>query len=277
MMAYRTGGGTRGNVQAKKLTLTRTSLPYIQSVTNHRSAQGGTDAESLSEAVMRVPQVLRTRDRAITPEDFEVLAIQAGRGKIARSHCLTSISAQDAGKVRLLLVPQVEPTAAVIEQGINPETMMTLSLDVRYQIETFLNDRKTLGVQVVLQEPEYVRVCVQTEVSLEPQYNTPRAQEDILLQLRVLLYRFLNPLTGGMDGKGWPLGSPLYVSDIIAVCQKVIGVRHLGVVRLFELQKHGNQWARLPPADAGIYPGALGLIASWEDDVQGLGHNISLM
>jgi predicted phage baseplate assembly protein len=277
MVAYRTGGGARGNVQANKLTLMRTSLPYVQRVTNHRSAQGGTDAESLSEAVIRVPQILRTRDRAITPEDFEVLAEQAARGKIARAHCLPFLSAQDAGKVRLMLVPQVEPNAGIIERGINPMEMMPLTSDLKHRVETFLSERKTLGVQVVLEEPKYIRVCVQTEISLETQYNNPRSQEEILLQLRILLYRFLNPLTGGVEGKGWPLGSPLYISDIIAVCQKVRGVRHLGVVRLFELQQQGNQWARLPPSDVGISPGPMGLISSWEDDVQGLGHTISLM
>lgn len=277
MVAYRTGGGARGNVQAGQLILLRSSLPYVQSVTNHRSAQGGTDAESLNEAVMRVPHILRTRDRAITPEDFEVLAIQAGRGKIARAHCLPSASIQDAGKVRLLLIPQVSPNAAILEQGLNPEQTMVLDHELRFQIDAFLADRKTLGVQVILQEPEYIRVSVQAEISIEPQYNTPRAQEEIQMQIRMLLYRFLNPLTGGSDGKGWPLGSPLYPSDVIAICQKVIGIRRLGMVRLFELQKQGNQWARLPPADGSISPGATGLITSWEDDVQGLGHSISVL
>jgi predicted phage baseplate assembly protein len=275
MVSYRTGGGAQGNVQIGQLSLLRASLPYVESVTNHRPAQGGADAESLSEAVMRVPHLLRTRDRAITPEDFEVLAVQAARGKIARAHCLPSTSTQEAGKVRLLLVPHVSPSAMTLEQGVNPELGMTLTPELRQQIEAYLTDRKTLGVQVILQEPNYVRVSVQAEVLLDPQYSTLRATEEIQAQLKMLLYRFLNPLTGGPDGKGWPLGSPLYASDIVAICQKVIGVRRVGMIRLFELQKQGNQWARLPPSDAGIFPEPLGIIASWEDDVQGLGHTIS--
>jgi predicted phage baseplate assembly protein len=226
---------------------------------------------------MRVPHILRTRDRAITPEDFEILAIQASHGRLARAHCLPCLSSQDAGKVRLLLVPQVNPSSNILEQGLNPERTMALDLELRTQIETVLADRKTLGVQVILQEPEYVRVSVQVEISLEPQYSSPRAAEEIQMQLQILLYRFLNPITGGLEGSGWPLGSPLYSSDIIGLCQKVIGIRRLGMVRLFELQKQGNQWARLPPSDAGIFPGPLGLIVSWEDDVQGLGHSISLI
>lgn len=277
MVAYRTGGGARGNIQAGQLNLLRSALPYVESVTNHRPAQGGIDAESLNEAVMRVPQILRTRDRAITPEDFEVLAIQASRGKLARAHCLPSTSMQDAGKVRLLVVPQVNLSNIILEQGLNPEETMTLDLELRTQIETFLAERKTLGVQVILQEPEYVRVSVQVEISLEPQYSNDRAAAEIQTQLRMQLYRFLNPLTGGPEGTGWPLGSPLYPSDIIALCQKVIGIRRLGIIRLFELQKQGNQWARLPLSDAGIFPGDWGLIVSWEDEIQGLGHSISLI
>lgn len=277
MVAYRSGGGARGNVQAGQLTLLRASLPYVQRVTNHRSAQGGTDAESLSEAALRVPQVLRTRDRAITPEDFEVLTVQAGQGKIARAHCLPIDSAQDAGKIRLLLVPQVSISGTVQEQGLNPVERMVLDLELRQQIESFLADRKTLGVQVILQEPEYVRVSVQAEISVEPQFSSTKAQEEIQLQLKMQLYRFLNPITGGFDGTGWPLGSPLYTSDVIAICQKMMGIRRLGVIRLFELQKQGNQWTRAMPAEAGIFPGSSGLIASWEDDIQGLGHTISIL
>jgi predicted phage baseplate assembly protein len=277
IVAYRSGGGARGNVQAGKLCLLRASLPYVERVINHRPAQGGTDAESLSEAVIRVPHILRTRDRAITPEDFEVLAIQAGQGKIARAYCLPVSTPQDAGKVRLLLIPQVSPSVMILEQGLNPEESMQLEFELKQQIENFLADRKTLGVQVILQEAYYVRVSVQVEIAIDPQYNTPRGVAEIQMQLRILLYRFLNPLTGGQEGKGWPLGAPLYTSDVIAVCQKVTGVRHLGVVRIFELQKQGNQWARLPPSDAGISPGKHGLIASWEDNVQGLGHTISMI
>jgi predicted phage baseplate assembly protein len=276
MVAYRSGGGSRGNVQAHQLTIPRTSIPYIQSVTNHYAAQGGTDAESLSESVMRVPQILRTRDRAVTSEDFEILAKEAGDGKIARAHCLTPNSSRDAGKVRLLVVPRAEAFAVAAGKGLNPEKGLMLEPEMKQQLESYLDERKLLGVQVYLQEPDYTRVSVQTEVALDPQYHHASAQAEILSQIRQSLYRFLNPLTGGVNGQGWPLGIALHPSDIISICQKITGVRHLGIVRLFELRQQGNQWARFPAA-GDIDPGPVGLISSWEDTVPGLGHTVTLL
>jgi predicted phage baseplate assembly protein len=280
MVSYRSGGGSKGNIQAGKVTQMRASIPYVQSVINHRSAQGGSDPESLNEAVLRVPQILKTRNRAVVPEDFEVLAIEAGAGKICRAHCLPLMSKRDAGKVYLLLVPQVELATNISspKQGINPEEHLMLDLPLKQQVEAYLNERKIIGVQVLLQEPEYIRVSIQAEVALEPQYNHAKAQGEVLSQIRRALYRFLNPVTGGVDGQGWPLGQSLYTSDVIAVCQKITGIRHLGIVRLFELRKQNLQWVRFPVTEAGIDPGSTGLICSWEDEVNpGLGHTITLM
>jgi predicted phage baseplate assembly protein len=279
MVAYRSGGGARGNVQAGKVTQLRASVPYVQSVINHRSAQGGSDAESLNEAVLRVPQILKTRNRAVTPEDFEVLAVEAGGGKIFRAHCLPVQNSRDAGKVHLLLVPQVNfENFSSSKQGINPAESLMLDLPLRQQVEAYLGERKILGVQIVLQEPEYIRVSIQTEVALEPQYNNAKVQGEVLSQMRRALYRFLNPITGGVEGQGWPLGQSLYTSDVIAICQKITGIRHLGMVRLFELRKQNSQWVRFPVAESGINPGPTGLICSWEDEANpGLGHTITLM
>jgi predicted phage baseplate assembly protein len=277
MVEYRSGGGAQGNVQSGNVTILRASIPYVQSVVNHHSAQGGTDAESLNEAALRVPQILRTRDRAVTPEDFEVLAIEAGRGKIAKAYCISSHDSKEVGKIRLLLIPQVDPIS-MASKGLNPEAQLVLDHPLRQQVANFLDERKLLGVQILLQEPEYIRVSIQTEISLEPQYNHVNAQVEVLAQVRQALYRFLNPLTGGIDGKGWPLGQALHSSDVIAVCQKVMGIRYLGIVRLFELRLQGTQWVRFPAQEASIDPGSTGLISSWEDEsFPGLGHNITLM
>ncbi|MCZ9341865.1 putative baseplate assembly protein, partial [Streptomyces sp. TRM76130] len=38
------------------------------------------------------------------------------------------------------------------------------------------------------------------------------------------LYRHLDPLTGGADGRGWPFGRPVQAGEIFAVLQRVPGV-----------------------------------------------------
>lgn len=276
MVAYRSGGGRQGNVQKGALGFLKSAVPYVASVTNHQPARNGADAESLEQAVLRAPQMLRTRDRAVTAEDFEVLATRAGAGAIANVRCLQPTSDSQAGVVRLVIVPQANTDAIFSGVGIAPE-LFALRPALQEQVLSYLDERRLLGVQVLLQEPEYVGVAVQTEVGLEPAYNNPRAQQEILFNLRVALYRYLNPLIGGTEGKGWPFGRPVYSSDIMALLQQTPGVRYLGAVLLFPIRKQGQTWTRQPAPETVIDPGPLGLVCSWADNHLRSSHVINII
>ncbi|YAF95369.1 MAG: putative baseplate assembly protein [Nodularia sp. CChRGM 3473] len=276
MVAYRTGGGRKGNVQTGTITVAKTAIPYVARLINHTPARNGSDAESLEDAVIRVPAMLRTRDRAVTPEDFEVLTLQAGMGAVSRVRCLPPTSTKEAGTIRLLVVPAANTDVLSRGEGMEPE-LLNLSPQLRSQILAYLDERRLLGVQVKLQAPEYVGVAVQTEVALEPDYNNPSAQQEMLWKLRIALYRFLNPITGGHEGKGWPFGRPVYPSDIVTLFQQFPAVRYLGVVQLFELRYTGQTWVRTLPQNPVIDPGSLGLICSWQNNRLRSGHVVNLI
>jgi predicted phage baseplate assembly protein len=188
IVAYRTGGGREGNVQTGAIQFLKSAYPYIASVVNRVPAINGADAESLEQAVMKAPRILRTRDRAVTAEDFEVLTQQAGAGAIARVRCLPANSRRQAGIVSLLVVPFANTDAIAQGNGVPPEEF-ALSNALQEQILSYLDERRLLGVQIELQEPNYVGVSVQTEVALEPAYNNPFASEEIRRNLRRSLYK----------------------------------------------------------------------------------------
>ena len=100
MAAYRTGGGQIGNVQAGTINILRTAIPYIDHLINYEPARNGADAESLEDAVLRVPRLFRTRDRAVTPEDFQTLAVDGSEGRIARALCPNLPDLQSPRQVR---------------------------------------------------------------------------------------------------------------------------------------------------------------------------------
>ncbi|MEO0987706.1 MAG: putative baseplate assembly protein [Cyanobacteria bacterium J06639_14] len=272
MAQYRTGGGQRGNVQAQALTIPKSAVPYVASVTNHGPARHGADAESLEQAAIRVPQLLRTRNRAVTPEDFESLALQGGQGAIARACCLPP---QQPGVVQLMLIPQVDLTRIHQGQGLAPERF-ALTSTLQRQVLAFLDKRRLLGTHIQCQEPNYVGVTVQTEIALDPAWRNPEAQAQVIQQLQTRLYQFLNPITGGRHQQGWPLGQTLYQSDIVSLLQTSPGIRYLGAVQLFPLQKQGDRWLRLPPAPS-VNPGSQGVICSWYDPILNSGHTISVL
>src|SRR5213082_3619082 len=80
------------------------SIPYVSRVQNRRAAEGGVDGEDIEAAKVRGPIVLRTRDRAVTMEDYEHLAREAAP-EVARVRCVTAGDGADAGGVRILVVP----------------------------------------------------------------------------------------------------------------------------------------------------------------------------
>ena len=318
MESYRTGGGPQGNVQKKAIRIVKSAVPYVAEVINHQPTNNGAAAESLEDLVIRVPRLLRTQNRAVTAEDFETLAIDAGGGAIARARCLfpsekeaptnsaalvgtqslireikryqalsenldfvklpvplleqikdyltqSSRSEGKSGQVRLLLVGKGNLGDIKRGEGIHPDSL-TITPTLLKQIQSYLDQRRLLGVEVIYEQPNYVGVSVQTEVALESAYNTSTAREEVLEKINIALYRFLNPITGGIEGKGWEFGRPVYSSDIVKLLQTITGVRYLGTVQLFELRKTDSGWERHLPRDPKIEPGPWGLICSWRDD-----------
>ena len=106
MVSYRTGGGDRGNVPKQALHILKTALPYIKQVTNHVPARDGADEETLEEAVLRVPRLLRTRNRAVTAEDYETLTLEASRA-VGQAYCPKQQPDSSPGVVTVYIVPRL--------------------------------------------------------------------------------------------------------------------------------------------------------------------------
>ena len=274
MRAYRSGGGRQGNVERGTLKVLKSAVPYVNRVINYQPAVGGSDAESLEQAILRAPKMLRNRDRAVTKEDFEALTIEAGNGAIAKALCLPTT--QEAGVVTILVVPNTDRMALERGDGLAPD-LLQLTSALTEQTLAYLNERKLLGTQIRLTEPEYIGVAVETQIGLEPAYNNPQAREMLRSQLEIALYRFLNPLTGGLEGKGWLFGRALYISDIIALFQKTAGVRYIGPVLLYQIRQQNENWVRSDEPRQIIDPGDLGTICSWNDRRLGSSHRINFI
>lgn len=265
MVSYRVGGGSRGNVGDNKLTVLKTAIPYIKNVTNHKPAKGGKEGESLDQAVMRVPQILRTSKTAITPEDFENIA-----KRYPSVHSAYCPPCNIPGKMRVLIVPNLneESFQKLASQGIYPDdklTLKNLGAD-KDKLEKELENHKSLGIEVKLDTPEYVGIKVNAEVFLEEKSQNPNISQKIITKL----YTFLNPITGGFDKDkpGWKLGSSVKTPDVIAFLQNLPEIAYVGKVELFSIRKHPSQgkWFLSLNPEFIIDPGKYGLICTWWND-----------
>ena len=219
---YRTGGGEKGNVAAGSISVLRSSIPYVARVQNRRAAAGGVDGERLDNAKVRGPMQLRTRNRAVTVEDFEHLARSAAP-EAARVKAVPA-TGDDAGAVRVLIVPAVTSPDGRIEFGQLVPAEGTLQ-----RITDRLEETRLIGTRVVIEPPVYRGVTVVARLRPRPRANPTRLQADAL----DALYAYLNPISGGPDGGGWPFGRPVTSGELNATLQRVRGCELVEDLRIF--------------------------------------------
>jgi predicted phage baseplate assembly protein len=222
---YVVGGGPAGNVPAGAITSLRSSIPFVTSIENRYPASGGTVGETLEEAMRRGPLMLRTRDRAVTTEDYEALAREAAPDT-ARVRCVAADGdSVAAGSVKLLVVP-----AAASDRGRIALEDLIPTEETLARIADRLEQSRVAGVRVLLEPPRYRGITVVARLIARPRADAEQVRDTAL----EALYRLLSPLPGGgPDGEGWPFGKPVQAGELHAVLQAVRGVELVEDLRMF--------------------------------------------
>jgi predicted phage baseplate assembly protein len=230
---YRYGGGAKGNVGRRTITVLKSSVPYVSSVTNRYASVGGADPETLESAKMRGPRHLRIRNRAVTAEDFEILAREAATS-VARARCIQPEpdNGLDAGTVKVLIVPQV----TTVEERIQPE-QLRIPKSLEEEVTRYLDERRLLTTALSVEAPQYLWVSAQVHVQVSPHLDAVSLAEEIERRL----YRFLNPLHGGPEGMGWPFGRDLFIADVYALVDRIEGVDYVADAKIFPVDAESGQ------------------------------------
>jgi len=210
MRSYRTGGGVQGNKPAGAITELRTTVPYVQGVTNHIAASGGAEAESYESLIERMPRTIRHGGRAVTYEDYEDLAMLASP-EVARARCVRFYDERDVGKVALLVVPR------------SADAKPIPSLEMKKRVEEFIEQRNSPFVQLTVGEPEYVEVSVIVDIAPTSLEAAGRLKQVVPERIS----RFLHPLVGGFEGEGWGFGRKPHLSDLYYLIEAIPDVDHI--------------------------------------------------
>ncbi len=257
---YRTGGGQEGNVEAGIINTLKTAIPFISRVSNITPAWGGLDAETLDAAMARVPGLLRSRDRAVTESDFEFLTRQALPATVGRVKCLQPRPSEAGrvvpGQVFVLVVPRVPHP----ESHIGPAQLEPDPADMAL-LSAYLDERRMLTTRLDIRAPAYSWVAAKVQLRAAPGADQAKVERSVLARL----YRYLNPLTGGPDGKGWPFGRDLFVSDVYQCLQGTPDVQFIRGLEIFLAQDGGEATGN---AVESVELPAHGVIASGIHEVQ---------
>jgi hypothetical protein len=229
-LEYRYGGGIEGNVPAKaisKLTEVppdaaknpRGTLPAVK-VSNPLRAQGGGAAETIAEALLRIPGELRRRDRAVTADDFRELALATPGASIGRTECLPRFypptkQQERAGVVSVVVWPR--------EDALRPNAPLPDRNLLRAVCE-WLDLHRLVTTELYVIPPTYHKVAVSVGLKVKPGYGVEAVRRWVELVLR----QYLAPLPPyGPSGGGWPLGRLVHGPELEAICLQVEGVEFL--------------------------------------------------
>jgi Baseplate J-like protein len=225
MTSYLTGGGSRGNCPAGSIVQLKTTIPYVDSVTNPIAAAAGADAETIKSLIDRAPSQIRHGGRAVTLEDYADLAIEASP-EVARAQCfpLLNLKHQPFDVQNTIDRPPQAPGAvSVIIVPRSPDPKPLPSIELIERVQSYLIDRSIPTATIVVVGPLYIRFDVNVEVATISLQGISEIEQNI----NATLDQFLHPLTGGSDNNGWAFGRTPHLSDFYALLESISGIDHI--------------------------------------------------
>lgn len=273
---YRVGGGTRGNVPAKSLVVLQSSVEGVDpnGVINLFASAGGVEEQSLTDAIARAPQTLKSKDRAVTSADFEELAMRSAN--IARAKALPLYHPkfrQGGGELEALChqaplsesqsrsqvnppgieIPGVVTVIVIPKVDTKKNSTPTPSQGTLQTVCAYLNERRLLTTEVYVIGPVYREVKISAVLIAEDSADLAAVKTAALDSIQL----YFDPIEGGegssrdKPGPGWPFGGTVYYSLLYR------RVLLAGVKRIASLTVSLDGEEHEPCTDVLIEPGAL--------------------
>lgn len=246
MMVYRVNRITDENIRV-----------FLRLVNGPKWEQRGPLVAEVRQAILE----LRRTVRAVTPDDYEMLAV-AAHEKAARARCLprrnleapAPFAQESPGHVSVVVVHKGGEKSA----GETPEMLR--------EVRTKLEKAALLTTRLHVVAPRYVALGVRATLETKPgakdkageEETTARGQGDaeatregktqkgVVELAQEALKEFFHPLRGGPERQGWPFGRSVYVSEIYALLDRLPGVDYVSSLEVSVAPREGET-----AADAG--------------------------
>lgn len=235
---YRHGGGGAGNVIGGLITSPLTTLVGVEKVTNERPATGGRDEQDVETLKERAPRLLRSRNRAITAEDYAALAAEAGEVRKATAIALAHPhhpGIEVPGAVTVVIVPE----AKIEDRAPKP------SADLITRVCEYLDTRRLLTTELYVKGPEYQAIKIEARVEARPYAAFDTVARDVTTAIN----EYLDPLgrkleedapedttagasPSGGASSGWDFGRDFFPNNLFSIIlgvADVVSVPYLAV------------------------------------------------
>jgi predicted phage baseplate assembly protein len=217
---YRAGGGRATGVSVDAGFAPRQTIAFLGQIDNPSRAAGAADPEPVEDILARGPALVRARGRAVTTSDLEALILQ-NSAELGR---VVALAGSDVDGTRRPGQITVVAVGTRRDDGGPPvPTEGTLAAVVK-QLVDGRQPVAPLGARVVVRAARFVPVQLEISLRIEADADRPT----VVLAVASAVNRYLDPLTGGQDHRGWPLGRTVRYQRLIAVIANVAGVASVG-------------------------------------------------
>lgn len=190
-------------------------------VVNPEDAIGGRFLFDLNSAADAGLRALTQVERAITPEDFEMLADafneQNGEeGAPPRIRRLLARRLDDLGTLAVMVIPH------------DPTNRWPVPTEVlKRTVYRFLDRRRPITTRLLIGDPQYHPISVQARIAARRNTDTSALQR----RAADAVNQFFDPLAG-FTGAGWPLGRSVYRSEVFEQLSRLDEVAYVEAVLL---------------------------------------------
>jgi predicted phage baseplate assembly protein len=151
--------------------------------------------------------------RGVTLGDFETLALSTPGVPIARAFAIPDYDPAFPcfpafGSVTIVVLPRC------------PDARPQPSCAFLKAVARYVERRRTLATEVHVVGPTYTTVSISARLNADSGVDT----QNLTQLAQSTLAGFLNPLHGGPDKTGWPVGRGVYRAEILALLNALPGV-----------------------------------------------------
>jgi cobalamin biosynthesis Mg chelatase CobN len=233
--------------------LNRVTDKNLRSFLKLLNGEDWVSTQDLSEEIRQAVLRLRSRNRAVTREDYERLSTEnfnswlaeTGQlqgvekvegteeavGRIQRAYCIVDRNLEKnveeerqqaaPGHVSVVIVPSegaIEPN----EIGLQPTEKQ------RELLWKYLNDRRILTTRHHVVGPTYVPISADIQVVR----RHDALDEELRDRIVQAIEDFLSPLPNNSNPQGWPFGRNVYVSELYELLEQVEGIDYIPNIQL---------------------------------------------
>jgi hypothetical protein len=168
---------------------------------------------------------MRAPHRAVTAEDFEALTLAvnetagpSNQERVARAKCIFGRNLENPDPAA-----QITDAPGHVSVVIVPARHSRPSTELLRWVRRALEPARLITTRIHVVQPRFVTLSASFTLVSRSGADPKSLRDEAIRRLET----FFDPLEGGFDGKGWPFGRSVYVSELYQLLGKVPGVDYV--------------------------------------------------